>query len=316
MVGQEALTRRIRSMVKRTIPKAWLFYGDTGLGKTSMAYIVALSLQCKHQKHFGEPCRDCWKKYDRLPIYELNASDKTGAPELREFISGSEYQNIIGEGTRKVYILEEAHKISNAGQNLLLKHMENDKNKTIWLLPTTDPSKLIKTLRRRCAKFRLEPLTTDGVTEYVSRLLKETEFAIDDLVDALVSKQIDSPGIIAMAAQLYVAGESAETSANVEASLEVNGLELGIAVTKGDWESVCAYLQKVPNGDARGVRASIVGLLRKQILETTEFNKRNKILSDCMKRLCYMSFPDDLVVMGALAAELYTITELFAEYKR
>lgn len=317
MVGQDQLTHRIRKMVRKAIPKAWLFYGDTGLGKTTTALIVAVSLQCRHQTKFGEPCHDCWKNFDKLPIYKLKASDKTGVPELREFISGSEYQNILGKGRRKVYIFDEAHMLSKAAQNLLLEYFEDASNDTVWMICSSEPSKIIKTLRRRLTKCQLQPLDTDSVLVYTTRLLEGTEFSAEDLADALLQKEIFSPGIIAQAAQLYIAGETAENAARIEAGIDVDGLELGLAVTKGDWESVCTYLQTgVKNSDARGLRASLVGLLRKNMLETVEFNKRNRVLSECLKRLCYMHFTDDLVIMGALAAELYTITELFAEYKR
>src|SRR5271156_560600 len=102
MVGQAKLSHLIRSMVRKSIPKAWGFFGATGLGKTSIARIIALSLQCTHQEKFGEPCKACWRHYDSFPIFELPANDKTGAPEIRDFVSGSQYVNLIGKGTRKV----------------------------------------------------------------------------------------------------------------------------------------------------------------------------------------------------------------------
>src|ERR1700753_2162884 len=121
MVGQEKLAHHIRSHYKKGLPKAWLFFGSRGLGKTSIARVLALSLQCKHQKKFGEPCDICWKRYKSYPIYELNASDKTGVDDLRSFVEGSDYE-VLGRG-RRVYILDEAHQISKAGQNLLLKYL-------------------------------------------------------------------------------------------------------------------------------------------------------------------------------------------------
>ena len=102
MVGQEKLAHHIRGHKKKGLPKAWLFAGARGLGKTSIARILALALQCTHQKKFGEPCKECWKRYRTFPIFELNASDKTGVDELRLFVSDSEYINILGPGTRKV----------------------------------------------------------------------------------------------------------------------------------------------------------------------------------------------------------------------
>jgi DNA polymerase-3 subunit gamma/tau len=315
MVGQEALAHLIRKRVKKDIPKAWLFYGETGLGKTTMARIVALSIQCDLNK-FGSPCKDCQRKRSIMPIYKLNASDKTGVDDLRDFIDGASY-NVLGSGKQKVFIFEEAHQMSKAGQNLLLDHLEDTSNSAVWMICSTEPRKLLKTLRRRCFKCQLLPLDTDAITKYVTRLLKPyPERSVEDFVDALTIEGIDSPGIIAQAAELYVAGMSAEKAAKSEQASEIDTKELCLAVTKGDWPQVCTLLYKYPNSDARGLRASIVGWLRKQLLETTEFNKRNKVLADCMKRMCYMHFPDDLIVMSALAAELYTVTELFSEYKR
>lgn len=315
MVGQEKLAHRIRKHVKKVVPKAWAFYGASGLGKTSIARIIALSLQCDHRK-FGEPCSSCRRHYNDFPIYELAANDKTGAPELREFISGANYVT-LGRGKRKVYILDEAHALSTAAQRVLFKYLEDDTN-VVWIVCSTDPAKLIKPLRRRLTKFFLTPLTSDQVLVYVTQLIKDWPYkaAASDLADEIVEKHIDSPGIIAQIAMNFVGGASLEEAVKAETEPEVDGLELSIAVTKGDWERVCTYLQQVPNTDARGLRASLVGLLQKQMLETTEFNKRNEILSTCLRRLSQMQFSEDLMIMGALAAELYKVTEMFSEFKR
>lgn len=312
MVGQEKLAHQIRKLARKTTPKAWGFFGETGFGKTTIARIIALSMQCKHQKKFGEPCSKCWRHYSDYPIFELDAGVKTGADDLRDFISGAEYTNIIGRGTRKVYILDEAHNISKAGQNVLLKHLEDDSNETVWIIGSSESQKIIKPLRRRLISYKLRPLDTDGVTAYVFSLLKDN-VAVPDIVDAITTKELDSPGLIAQVITKWDSGTPLEECFDDQ---EVDGLELGIAVTKGDWPAVCSYLQKAPNSAARPLRASIVGLLRKQLLETTEFNRRNKILSDCIKRLSYLQFQDDLVVMAALAGELYNVCELFSEYKR
>lgn len=312
MVGQEKLAHQIRKLARKTIPKAWGFFGDTGFGKTTIARIIALSMQCKHQKKFGEPCSRCWRHYSDYPIFELDAGLKTGADDLRDFISGAEYTNIIGRGTRKVYILDEAHGLSKAAQLVLLKHLEDDSNETVWIIGSSESQKLIKPIRRRLISYKLKGLNIDAITAYAGQLAgSDTE--VEDIVDVITQKQVDSPGIIAQVITKWLSGTPPEECFDDQ---EVDGLELGIAVTKGDWPAVCSYLQKAPNSAARPLRASIVGLLRKQLLETIEFNRRNKILSDCIKRLSYLQFQDDLVVMAALAGELYNVCELFSEYKR
>ena len=121
--------------------------------------------------------------------------------------------------------------------------------------------------------------------------------------------------MIAQAAEKYVIGCTPEEACD-EAATEIDTKAMCIAVTKGEWTEVCSMLRTSPNSDARGLRASIVGYLRAIMLETTEFDDRNKVLADCIRRLCGMQFSEDLIIMSALTAELYTLCHLFSRYKR
>jgi len=132
----------------------------------------------------------------------------------------------------------------------------------------------------------------------------------------LITRQIDSPGFIAQAVDKYASGESAEKAADIEASTDVDTLPLSIAVSKGDWSEVSQILQSTNSSDARGIRAAVVGLLRKQLLETDQLDTRNKVLANCICKLCYMPPTDNLIIMSALTSELYKLCMMFNRYKR
>lgn len=313
MVGQEELARHIRGHAKKDIPKAWLFSGGRGLGKTTLARILALSVQCKHQKRFGEPCDKCWRRYERYPIFELNASDKNGVNDLREFVSTSQY-DVIGGG-RRVYILDEAHEISGAAQNMLLKYLEDNRNDTMWIILTTEPEKLKGTIRRRCIPYSPKPLKEAGIKQYVARLLKHTDLDGDRLTEELIENKIDSPGVVAMAAEKYAVGVDVAEAVQ-ESTVEIDTKRLCKNLITGDWPAVSKQLQDSPATDARAIRASVLGYLRAIILSESEFNYRNKVLVGCIRRLAYMNFSDNLVIMSALTAELYALSNMFNKYKR
>lgn len=142
VIGQEHVLRKLAKLKSEgKFPNALLLNGQKGIGKTTVARIIAVSVQCKHEE-FGNPCLACRRKKTNYPIFELNASETTGVKDLGEFISGST-REIIGMGRYKVYILDEPHRLSDSSQNLLLKKIEDSPRRVLWILCTTRPDKLI-----------------------------------------------------------------------------------------------------------------------------------------------------------------------------
>src|SRR5580692_5757158 len=88
LIGQGRLVSQIRKHIKKLgTPKAWMFSGHSGCGKTTIARILALSLNCDHQKKFGNPCRECRHKKSQLEIQEINAGEYSSAEVTRKIVS-------------------------------------------------------------------------------------------------------------------------------------------------------------------------------------------------------------------------------------
>ena len=170
LIGQKKVVSAIRSQIKSgRIPHAWMFTGITGAGKTTIARILAVALQCHHQKNFGSPCKDCWSARKDFAIYEVNASELNGVEDIGKIAANSRFAQ-MPPSTKRVYILDEAQMLSKNAQNLLLKFFEDASSTTVWIICTTERQKIIKTLQSRCMAYAMVPLSFRRSEEHTSEL--------------------------------------------------------------------------------------------------------------------------------------------------
>lgn len=321
LIGEanQKLAKKIRGHMKKRVPKAFQFNGTRGVGKTSIAWVVAVSAQCKHQKKFGEPCKKCWSKREKsFPIYDQNCADKTGIDDLRAFIRTHSEYTLLGEGRRPVIILDEVHKLSDSSQNFLLKHLEKKNNPTLFILNTTRPMDVLDTIRRRCLCYNVKPLRTDEIEQLVSKLLKEEHSKLDrtELSDALIEKGVTSPGLICQAVEKYLAGNNPDEAADVDGgSTNIDTKALCRAVIKGEVSDIWRILSEAQDSDARGIRIGVTLYLKAMLLEMTEISDRTAVVADAIRRLCSVARSEDKVQMAGIAAELYFLAKMFQDYK-
>ena len=168
VVGQEAVVRTLRNAIERDqVRQAYLFAGPRGTGKTSMARILAKSLNCQAGPT-TEPdntCHACVSIANgmSLDVVEMDAASQRGIDDIREIRERVVLQPV--EGRHKVYILDEAHQLTDAAWNALLKLIEEPPPHLVFVFCTTDLSKVIATVRSRCQTFvfqrpRLQELVT------------------------------------------------------------------------------------------------------------------------------------------------------------
>ncbi len=267
MVGQKELVTAILTQVKsKRIPNCWLFTGPTRGGKTTIARILALSLQLPPEK-FGAPDAEDWSRWNSYDISEINSSAVSGVEEVGKIAKESQYFPNPGSRSR-VIILDEAQRISSAAQNLLLKYMEDPPKSTYWIICTTEENKILPTVRARCYSLKVRPLDVDGIDRLLKRAAKKIGWTGDygPLGEELVLKGISSPGQIVMAFEKFVAGISAKEATKIGEPV-VDGLRICRAFIGGNWSVVAQELQRATPDDARSIRLAVTGYLRSVMLK-------------------------------------------------
>ncbi len=170
--GQEHLVSALRNAVTEDrLGHAYLFSGPRGTGKTSTARILAKVLNCQNPEA-GEPCCVCDSCLSidagtSFDVHELDAASNNGVDSIRDLISSA---SLATPGRYKVYILDEVHMLSTAASNALLKTLEEPPSHVIFVLATTDPQKVLPTIRSRTQHFEVHLLSAadlEGLVDYV-----------------------------------------------------------------------------------------------------------------------------------------------------
>ena len=262
LFGQEALVKSIRHHQATRPPQAWLFTGATGTGKTTVARIMSVAYQCPHQKLWGDPCESCWAEREGFSIHEINASDVSGVDELGQVAKLSRTRPV--GSAKRVIILDEAQKISNAAQNLLLKSFEEPPATTVWIVCTTDPVKILATLRRRLTTYQIKGFTFSQREAFLTRVAATIKLArpLAPLFEQVHLADVSGPALLLQALEKYAAGSSPEESVAGTDAVSTDSLRICKAMTSGDWPSLCKLLQNVSADEVRWVRSSTAGWLR------------------------------------------------------
>jgi DNA polymerase-3 subunit gamma/tau len=177
VVGQEHVTRTLRNAFgSGRLGHAFLFSGLRGVGKTSVARILAKTLNCSDEQHTDEPCGQCESCRDvdegrSLDVVEMDAASHTGVDDNRELRESVMYA--AAENKYKVYIIDEVHMLSKNAFNALLKTLEEPPPRVIFILATTEPYKVPVTIQSRCQRYDFRRISSADIAGHLANICEK-----------------------------------------------------------------------------------------------------------------------------------------------
>jgi len=196
VIGQEHVTNTLKNALDQgRTAHGYIFSGHRGIGKTTVARILAMALNCRSSdKPVTEPCGVCdscieIRAGNSVDVIEIDAATNRGIDEIRELREAARYRP--ARDRFKIYILDEAHQITDAAFNALLKTLEEPPGHVVFMLATTQPEDIPQTIRSRCQHFSFRAVRFEEIVGQLKDLISREKIEADDDALALLAEAGD-----------------------------------------------------------------------------------------------------------------------------
>jgi len=200
IVGQELAVRLVKnSLYRNQLFPVYLLAGQRGCGKTTLARVFAAAINCSQRENFSKnpketllPCQACpscvaMRQGSHPDFHEIDAASHTGVDNVRSLIDAATF--LPGLGQKKIYLIDEAHMLSKAAFNAFLKIMEEPPATVTFMLATTDPQKIIETVRSRCFQLFFNPLPTQQLHDHLAHICTKENIGFESEALYLISQE-------------------------------------------------------------------------------------------------------------------------------
>ena len=307
VVGQDHVVQALSNSISQDrIHQAYLLAGTRGVGKTTIARILAKCLNCQSADGpVTNPCDECSaceeiKAGRHLEFLEIDAASRTGVDDMRELIENVQYKP--SNGLYKIYLIDEVHMLSKASFNALLKTLEEPPEHVVFIFATTDPDKIPKTVLSRCLQLNLKTVPQNILQNHLLSIVK----------DEKVPNEVDALGLIAESANGSVRDALTlldQAIAHGAGSINLDDVKslLGTidhsylysmihSVINGDGLNAFKYLDSVAelNPEYDHILQSIISILHKvsleQVLEDSDIDEIKKLASIIDPEFCQLIY--------------------------
>jgi DNA polymerase-3 subunit gamma/tau len=267
LVGQEHVSQAlINGLDQDRLHHAFLFTGTRGVGKTTIARILAKCLNCETGVS-STPCGECGSCVDLddgrfVDMIEIDAASRTGVDDTRELLESVQYTP--SRGRYKVYIIDEVHMLSTSSFNALLKTLEEPPPHVKFVLATTNPDKIPVTILSRCLRFNLRRLLPDQIGAYLKKLVKAEDIKTEPETLTVLSRAAD--------------GSMRDGLSLLDQAIAFGGGKLAMADLEKmlglvDHEHIASMIRALASGDAESLLRIVEDLVsQSRDLETVLLN--------------------------------------------
>lgn len=263
--GNQDAIKVLETMLSgKDIPHAFLLHGETGCGKTTISRIIASKLGCKGKD-----------------LSEVDSGQFRGIDTIREMRSNSQFLPI--EGSCRVWIIDECHRLTSDAQSGLLKILEDTPKHVYFILCTTDPQKLLPTIKGRCIQIQVNPLSERQMYALLSSITEsENQSLSSDIYDQIVQDSLGLPrnAINILEQVLSVPEDRRLTIAKQTAEKQSQIIELCRAlISNASWSKVKSILAGLKEQEAETIRRAVLGYCQAVLL-----NKENDMAALIIER--------------------------------
>ncbi len=277
-----------------TLPHAFLFVGERGSGKTSVARIIAKSVNCLNNRFAGkgdsvDPCNQCEScllidKDSSPDVLELDAASNRGIEEIRNLIKESFFTPM--HERYRVFIIDEAHMITQDAFNVLLKTLEEPPKQVIFIFATTNPEKIPTTIKSRCLIFNFSPVETKDIVHMLKRICKGENLEYDEKTLELIAKASDGSfrDAAKILEELVILGK--KTYEEVKEYLGIKGeMDFIEVLLSQDLTKALEWLEKFyqEGGDVKALLVNSLKELKERLLKAAEAEDQKEL-----KKLSYL----------------------------
>ena len=284
VAGQSHVVRILQNaLVHKRVSHAYLFSGERGTGKTTVGRILAKALNCQRGIQ-PEPCNDCEHcrsvgNESFLDLIEIDAASHTSVNDIRDLREKVRYRP--ASGRYKVYLIDEVHQLSRSAYNAFLKTLEEPPDHAVFILATTDPHRVLPTVRSRCQHLRFKRIDHAQMIGQLERIVGLEEAMADDQALALIARNAEGSlrDALGLLEQGLAYAENRLTERQMRELLGTAGYEgvsiVAAAIARGSVvDAMTALARSIEDGaDPTALHRQLVGFFRAVLMLLTSRNE-------------------------------------------